>query len=247
MEGKEQVETNKTVAEQTADDTVQAQQQNAPIKREDVKEEYKDLGEYPHLIEQVEVKKKPVCTFSYGERIRIAKLYDNYEDFLYKIIRVAGWVKTTRASGKDFMFIELSDGSTLKGLQVVLDKSLPNFEEILKVNVSTSMSFKGTLIKSPAKGQPFELQLSQPEKHEAVIFGKCDPAKYPLGGKKRHTNEFLRDNAHLRPRTNLIGAVTRVRNNLAYATHIFFQEKGFQYIHTPIITASDCEGAGQMF
>lgn len=115
-------------------------------------EEYKDLGEYPHKIDEVQAKKKPVCTFSYGERIRIAKLYDNHEDFLYKIIKVAGWVKTSRAGGKDFMFIELSDGSTMKGLQVVVDKSLPNFEDILKINVATSMSFKGTLIKSPAKG-----------------------------------------------------------------------------------------------
>lgn len=174
-------------------------------------------------MKQVPVEKKPVATFSYGERIRIAKLYDSHEEFLYKIITVAGWVKTTRASGKDFMFIELSDGSTQKNLQVVVDKCIPGFEEILKVNVATSMRFKGTLIKSPAKGQLFEMQLSQPDKHEAVIFGKCDPAKYPLGGKKRHTVEFLRENAHLRPRTNLIGAVARVRNNLAYATHVFFQ------------------------
>lgn len=89
--------------------------------------------------------------------------------------------------------------------------------------------------------------MSQPDRHTAEIIGHCDAGKYPLGGKKRHTVEFLRDNAHLRPRTNLIGAVTRVRNNLAYATHLFFQQRGFLYIHTPIITASDCEGAGQMF
>ena len=91
------------------------------------------------------------------------------------------------------------------------------------------------------------MQLSQPEKHTAEILGHCDAGKYPLGGKKRHTVEYLREIAHLRPRTNLFGAVTRVRNNLAYATHLFFQQRGFQYIHTPIITASDCEGAGQMF
>lgn len=125
-------------------------------------------------------------------------------------------------------------------------KGVQGFEDSLKANVGTSLTFKGTLIKSPAKGQLFELQLSQPDKHSVTVVGKCDAGKYPLS-KKRHTVEFLRDIAHLRPRTNLIGAVTRVRNNLAYATHLFFQQRGFLYIHTPIITASDCEGAGQMF
>jgi asparaginyl-tRNA synthetase len=113
--------------------------------------------------------------------------------------------------------------------------------------VGTSVQFKGTLIKSPAKGQLFELQVSRADRgHFAKILGHCDAGKYPLA-KKKHTNEFLREIAHLRPRTNLFGAMTRVRNNLAYATHQFFQQRGFLYIHTPIITASDCEGAGQMF
>ena len=125
-------------------------------------------------------------------------------------------------------------------------KEVKGYEEIAKCNVGTSFQFKGTLIKSPAKGQLFELQLSQVDKHEAVIFGHCDAGKYALA-KKRHSVEYLREIAHLRPRTNLFGAVTRVRNNLAYATHRFFQQRGFLYIHTPIITASDCEGAGQMF
>jgi asparaginyl-tRNA synthetase len=103
------------------------------------------------------------------------------------------------------------------------------------------------LIKSPAKGQAFELQVSRPDRgHYAKVVGHCDAGKYPLA-KKRHTNEYLREIAHLRPRTNTIGAVTRIRNNLAFATHLFFQQRGFLYIHTPIITASDCEGAGQMF
>jgi asparaginyl-tRNA synthetase len=124
---------------------------------------------------------------------------------------------------------------------------MENFETILKANIGASFQVKGTLIKSPAKGQLFELQVSKPDRgHFIKILGNCDPKKYPLS-KKKHTVEFLREKAHLRPRTNLIGAVTRVRNNLAYATHQFFQSRGFQYIHTPIITASDCEGAGQMF
>lgn len=132
-------------------------------------------------------------------------------------------------------------------MQVVVTKDIEGFEEISKTNVSTSFKIKGTLIKSPAKGQLFELQVSRPDRgHYCKIIGACDPGKYPLA-KKRHTNEYLREIAHLRPRTNLIGAMTRVRNNLAFATHLFFQQRGFQYIHTPIITASDCEGAGQMF
>lgn len=156
---------------------------------------------------------------SYGHRLRIAKLFDNHEEFMYKVITVAGWARTTRAGGKDFCFIELHDGSCQKGLQVVVFKEIEGFENIMKTNVGTSLKLKGTLIKSPAKGQLFELQLSQPEKHTAEILGHCDAGKYPLGGKKRHTVEYLREIAHLRPRTNLFGAVTRVRNNLAYATH----------------------------
>ena len=126
----------------------------------------------------------------------------------------------------------------------MITKEIEGFDQILKANVGTSLQIKGTLIKSPAKGQLFELQVSKPDRgHFVKVLGHCDAGKYPLA-KKRHTNEYLREIAHLRPRTNIIGAVTRVRNNLAYATHLFFQSRGFQYIHTPIITASDCEGAG---
>ena len=130
---------------------------------------------------------------------------------------------------------------------MVITKEVEGYEEIAKANVGTSLKIKGTLIKSPAKGQAFELQVSRPDRgHFAKVVGSCDPGKYPLA-KKKHTNEYLREIAHLRPRTNTIGAVTRIRNNLAFATHLFFQQRGFLYIHTPIITASDCEGAGQMF
>lgn len=123
---------------------------------------------------------------------------------------------------------------------------MPNFAQVFKSTVGMSFKIKGKLIKSPAKGQNVELQVCHPESHAIKIIGDCPGDSYPLA-KKRHTVEYLRDIAHLRPRTKLISAVTRIRNNLAYATHRFFQERGFLYIHTPIITASDCEGAGEMF
>lgn len=148
--------------------------------------------------------------------------------------------------GKDFAFIELNDGSGSTCLQVVVDSSMPNFDEIAASKVGASFKIKGKLIKSPAKGQLFELQVCHPELHACHVIGQCDGATYPLPT-KRHTNEYLREHANLRPRTKLISAITRVRNNLAYATHKFFQERGFLYIHTPLITASDCEGAGEMF
>ena len=148
--------------------------------------------------------------------------------------------------GKDFAFIELTDGSGPNTLQVVVDSSMPNFEEVAKCKVGTSFKCKGKLIKSPAKGQLVELQVCSAERHAVKIIGECSGADFPLA-KKKHSVEYLRDIAHLRPRTKLISAVTRVRNNLAYATHRFFQERGFLYIHTPILTASDCEGAGEMF
>ncbi len=123
---------------------------------------------------------------------------------------------------------------------------MANFAEVSKATVGTSFKIKGKLIKSPAKGQLFELQVCHADTHACKIIGDCPGDSYPLA-KKKHSVEFLRDIAHLRPRTKLISAVTRIRNNLAYATHKFFQERGFLYIHTPIITASDCEGAGEMF
>jgi len=188
-------------------------------KEELVKEEYKDLGEFEANIVPAVVEKKVVPVASYGHRLRIAKLFDSHEEYMYKVITVAGWAKTTRAGGKEFCFIEISDGSFIKGLQVVVTKEIEGFENICKANVGTSFKIKGTLIKSPAKGQLFELQVSRPDRgHFVQIIGGCDSGKYPLA-KKRHTNEYLREIAHLRPRTNLIGAMSRVRNNLAYATH----------------------------
>ena len=123
---------------------------------------------------------------------------------------------------------------------------MPNFDEVSLTKTGASFKIRGKLVTSPAKGQAFELQVCSPEHHSAHVYGNCDAATYPLSGRGQ-TVEFLREKAHLRPRTRLVAAITRVRNNLSYATHKFFQERGFQYIHTPIITASDCEGAGEMF
>ncbi|KAF3361733.1 Asparagine--tRNA ligase [Chlamydiales bacterium STE3] len=154
---------------------------------------------------------------------------------------VKGWVRTVR-NQKTFSFIEVNDGSTLSNFQVVADAKMPNYEKLMeKLSTGVSVAIMGKMVESPGKNQELEMHADQID-----IIGMCDPTTYPLQ-KKRHTFEFLRSIAHLRPRTNTIGAVTRVRNALAFATHKFFQERGFLYIHTPIITGSDCEGAGKMF
>lgn len=152
-----------------------------------------------------------------------------------------GWIRTVR-NQKSFTFIELNDGSTLSNFQILAEESLPNYSRIVpQLTTGASIAVKGKIVESPAQGQSLEMQAS-----EIILIGACDPEKYPLQ-KKRHTLEFLRGIAHLRPRTNTLGAVARVRSALAYATHRFFQEKGFIYVQTPLITASDCEGAGEMF
>ena len=156
-------------------------------------------------------------------------------------IRIQGWVRTKREL-KEFTFIEVSDGSSLTNLQVVLNQDLPNYETIIKrLSTGSSLVVEGILVESPAKGQRIELNANFIE-----IFGDCDPETYPLQ-KKRHSFEFLRTIGHLRGRTNTMGAVMRVRNACANAIHQFFQNKGFLWVHTPIITASDCEGAGELF
>lgn len=156
-------------------------------------------------------------------------------------IEIKGWVRTKREL-KEFSFMEVNDGSSLANLQVVLNSDLPNYQDIIKrLNTGVSVAVKGVLVESPAKGQKVELQAQEIE-----IFGECDPETYPLQ-KKRHSFEFLRTIGHLRGRTNTIGAVMRVRNACANAIHQFFQNKGFLWVHTPIITASDCEGAGELF
>lgn len=155
---------------------------------------------------------------------------------------VMGWVRTRRDSKGGFSFIEINDGSSLAGLQIIADQELANYkDEILKLQTGCSIKAMGTLAASPGKGQKVELKAEEIE-----VLGWADPDIYPLQ-KKRHSFEFLRTIAHLRPRTNTFGAVARVRNVMAHAIHTFFQERGFIYLHSPIITGSDCEGAGEMF
>lgn len=173
------------------------------------------------------------------ERTEISKLYENTSQYTNGEQTVCGWVRTIRLS-KTFGFIELNDGSCFQNLQVVFDDQLPNFNEISKLNVGSSLIIKGNLVETPQAKQPFEIKATSIE-----VEGASTP-EYPLQ-KKRHTFEYLRTIAHLRPRTNTFSAVFRVRSILAYAIHKFFQENGFVYVHTPIITSSDCEGAGEMF
>ncbi|MBS2001443.1 MAG: asparagine--tRNA ligase [Cyanobacteria bacterium SZAS LIN-5] len=159
-----------------------------------------------------------------------------------KSIRLCGWVRTRRDSKGGFSFLEINDGSTLKNVQVLAEAKLPNYEaEILQIGIGSSVEIYGEVVASPGKGQATEI------KAESVkVFGYADPAHYPLQ-KKGTSMEFLRSIAHLRPRTNTFGAVARVRNEICKSIHNFFQSRGFIYVHAPIITGSDCEGAGQMF
>lgn len=169
----------------------------------------------------------------------VKNLYRNTDEYVGKEICVSGWVKTIRDS-KNFGFIELNDGSFFKNVQVVFDTELHNFEEVKKLSISSSIEVVGEVIKTENAKQPFEIKAK-----EVKIINQADLA-YPLQ-KKRHSFEYLRTISHLRPRTNTFNAVFRVRSVLSFAIHKFFQERGFVYVHTPIITGSDCEGAGEMF
>lgn len=162
------------------------------------------------------------------------------EEHIGKQITVCGWVRTIRES-KGFAFLVVSDGSTQDTLQLVIPKEAPAFHQLQRCNTGSAIRASGILRESPAKGQRVEMEVS-----EIMIFGEADPEAYPLQ-KKGHTLEFLREISHLRPRTNTFGAVFRLRNILAASIHEFFQSRGFLWIHTPIITASDCEGAGDLF
>ena len=155
-------------------------------------------------------------------------------------VLVQGWIRTRRSS-RSVSFLQVNDGSTLKDIQVVVDESLPDYHLVESLTTGCSVSVVGALVDSPGKGQKYEIQAKQLE-----VLGLADPEKYPLQ-KKRHTNEFLREIGHLRPRTNTFGAMARVRNATAFAIHSFFQSRGFLYIHAPIITTSNAEGAGTMF
>ena len=172
-------------------------------------------------------------------KVTVKSLFRETEKYLDQEVVIAGWVKKIRDQ-KNFGFIEVNDGSFFKGVQVVFDTKLENFEEISRLSIISTIEVKGKVVKSQGAGQAFEIVAN-----EINIFQKADLA-YPLQN-KRHTFEYLRTKAHLRPRTNTFAAVFRVRSVVAYAIHKFFQENGFVYVHTPIITGSDCEGAGEMF
>ena len=173
------------------------------------------------------------------EFIEIKQLYRNKEEYIDKTVKVAGWIRTSRMS-KNFGFIELNDGTFFKNMQIVIDEKLDNFKEVGKLPISTSLLVEGTLVATQNAKQPVEIQATK-----ITVEGESD-SSYPLQ-KKRHTVEYLRTIAHLRPRSNLFSAAFRVRSVAAYAIHKFFQERNFVYAHSPIITGSDCEGAGEMF
>jgi len=157
-------------------------------------------------------------------------------------VTLQGWVRTRRDSKAGFSFLELNDGSCLGNIQVLAEATLPNYEsDVKRLSPGCSVTVEGLVKQSPGKGQSTEVQA-----RSVIVHGPADVESYPLQ-KKHHTFEFLRTIAHLRPRTNTFGAICRVRNCVSRSIHGFFQEEGFLYIHTPIITASDCEGAGQMF
>ncbi|MGN0525992.1 MAG: asparagine--tRNA ligase [Acutalibacteraceae bacterium] len=174
------------------------------------------------------------------KRVEIAHLYSDAEAFANGEITVCGWVKTQRAS-KAVGFLEINDGSSFKGLQVVFEESkINNFKDICKINVGAAVIVKGNLIVTPDAAQPFEINAT-----EIAVEGESTP-DYPLQ-KKRHTLEYLRTIGHLRPRANTYSAAFRIRSVASFAIHKFFQERGFIYAHTPLISCSDCEGAGEMF
>jgi asparaginyl-tRNA synthetase len=172
------------------------------------------------------------------QRTRISDIFASDAPFGEALVQ--GWVKTRRSS-KSVTFVQVNDGSTLRDLQVVVGEASPHYSLANSLTTGCSVTIVGSVVESQGKGQRYEIQAQ-----EVRLMGEADPETYPLQ-KKRHTPEFLREIAHLRPRTNTFGAMARVRNAAAFAIHSFFQERGFQYIQTPIITASDAEGAGSMF
>ncbi|MCR4692941.1 MAG: asparagine--tRNA ligase [Firmicutes bacterium] len=169
----------------------------------------------------------------------VKELFKNPQQFENKDVTVSGWIRNIRVS-KNFGFIELNDGTFFKCVQIVIEDNLDNFDKLSKLNIASAITVCGKLVLTPDAKQPFEI------KAESVVICGTSTPDYPIQN-KRHTMEFLRTQYHLRARTNTFSAVFRIRSMLAYAIHRFFQERGFVYVHTPIITTSDCEGAGEMF
>lgn len=173
------------------------------------------------------------------KRVEVAKLFETPEQFIGNNLTVCGWAKTLRVS-KGISFIELNDGSCFRNLQVVAEENMPGYAEVTRQNNGCALVVRGVLVATPDSKQPFELKAT-----DIAVEGTSSP-DYPLQ-KKRHSLEFLRTMTHLRPRTNTLGAVYRLRSVVSYAIHKFFTERGFIHTHSPIITGSDCEGAGEMF
>lgn len=173
------------------------------------------------------------------KRQRIKELFLLKEQYSTQKVTICGWVRSNRSQAQ-FGFLNVNDGSYFESVQVVYDAKLPNFEQISKIRVGSSVKIVGIVILTPEMKQPFELHAETVE-----LLGDC-PENYPIQP-KRHTREFLREVAHLRPRTNLFSAVFRIRSVTAYAIHSYFQERGYVYVHTPLITCADCEGSDQMF
>ena len=173
------------------------------------------------------------------ELIQVKNLFRNQNEYMGQEVSIGGWVRSIRNS-KTFGFMVVNDGTFFESIQVVFEDKLDNFDKISRLNVGSSVIVRGILTATPQAKQPFEIQAE-----EVVVEGESTP-DYPLQ-KKRHSFEYLRTISHLRPRTNTFQAVFRVRSLLAYAIHQYFQERGFVYVHTPLITGSDCEGAGEMF
>ncbi len=173
------------------------------------------------------------------EKVLVKSIFRETEKFMGKVVEVSGWVRTIRASNA-FGFIELNDGSFFKNIQIVFESNLENYKEIAKLGTGSAVKVLGKVVESAGDKQPFEIKAEKVE-----VVGTSDE-DFPLQ-KKRHTLEYMRTIAHLRPRANIYNAVFRIRSLVAFAIHSFFQERGFVYVHTPIITGSDCEGAGEMF
>ena len=172
-------------------------------------------------------------------RTKIKQLFRNTSKYASKEVTICAWVRTNRAQSQ-FGFLNVNDGSFFDNLQVVYEQNLDNFDSISKIGVGASVKVVGTVVLTPENKQPFEVKASSVE-----LLGDC-PEDYPIQP-KRHTREYLRSVAHLRPRTNLFSAVFRVRSVAAMAIHSYFQERGYLYVHTPLITCADCEGSDQMF
>ena len=171
--------------------------------------------------------------------IDVKKLYEKLDDYKGKEVVLQGWIRNHRKQ-KEFGFIDFNDGTFFKSVQIVYDDKLESFDTIQSLHIGSAIEVEGVVVESPAKGQEFEVQMKSYK-----LLGDC-PEDYPIQP-KRHSREFLREQAYLRPRTNLFNAVFRVRSVAAYAIHKYFQENGYVYFHAPLITASDCEGAGEMF